>query len=191
MPSAFHLHPYRDEDEDAAISLWQRSWQEAYPSIDFASRATWSRERWRDELVPDASIIVADQAGKLVGFVTIDARGYLDQLVVAPDHWGTELADSLTNEAKRLSPDGITLLVNTDNAARSASTSATALSMQATTSTRPQENRCCGCSGRRAPAVRGRCYTPRKSTPIVSTTYAIARTSNACDASMIGTDTCA
>lgn len=116
MPSAFHLRPYRAEDEEAAISLWQRSWQEAYPSIDFASRVTWWRERWRKELVPDAAIIVAEQAGKLVGFVTIDATGYLDQLVVAPDLWGAELGNALVDEAKRLSPDGITLLVNTDNA---------------------------------------------------------------------------
>jgi putative acetyltransferase len=116
MPSAFHLRPYRAEDEEAAISLWQRSWQEAYPSIDFASRVTWWRERWRRELVPDAAIIVAEQADKLVGFVTIDATGYLDQLVVAPDLWGAELGNALVDEAKRLSPDGITLLVNTDNA---------------------------------------------------------------------------
>jgi putative acetyltransferase len=116
MPSAFHLRPYRAEDEEAAISLWQRSWQEAYPSIDFASRVTWWRERWRRELVPDAAIIVAEQADKPVGFVTIDATGYLDQLVVAPDLWGAELGNALVDEAKRLSPDGITLLVNTDNA---------------------------------------------------------------------------
>jgi putative acetyltransferase len=116
MPSAFHLRPYRAEDEEAAISLWQRSWQEAYPSIDFASRVTWWRERWRRELVPDAAIIVAEQADKLVGFVTVDATGYLDQLVVAPDLWGAELGNALVDEAKRLSPDGITLLVNTDNA---------------------------------------------------------------------------
>jgi len=59
--------------------------------------------------------MVAEQAGTLVGFVTIDASGYLDQLVVAPDHWGSELAKALVDEAKRLSPDRITLLVNTDN----------------------------------------------------------------------------
>jgi putative acetyltransferase len=115
MPSAFHLRPYRAEDEDAAIALWQRTWQEAYPSIDFAARVEWWRERWRNELVAETAIIVAERAGALAGFVTIDTSGYLDQLVVAPDHWGTELADRLVNEAKRLSPGGVTLLVNTDN----------------------------------------------------------------------------
>ena len=59
--------------------------------------------------------MVAEEAGALIGFVTIDATGYLDQLVVAPDRWGSALAARLVDEAKRLSPDRITLLVNTDN----------------------------------------------------------------------------
>jgi putative acetyltransferase len=113
---SFQLRPYRTEDEDAAIALWRHTWQVAYPSIDFAARVKWWRERWRNELVPNAAIIVAEQAGALTGFVTIDASGYLDQLVVAPDRWGSELAARLVDEAKRLSPSGITLLVNTDNA---------------------------------------------------------------------------
>ena len=33
MPSAFHLRPYRTEDEDAAIALWGHTWQVAYPDI--------------------------------------------------------------------------------------------------------------------------------------------------------------
>jgi putative acetyltransferase len=115
MSDSFHLRPYRDDDEDAAISLWQQTWQHAYPEIDFAARVPWWRKRWRNELVPNAAIIVAEQAGVLAGFVTIDSSGYLDQLVVAPNHWGSELATCLVEETKRLSPGGITLLVNTDN----------------------------------------------------------------------------
>ena len=115
MAATFHLRPYRGEDEDAAIALWLQTWQQAYPSIDFAGRENWWRERWRSELVPKAEIIVAERAGALIGFVTIDASGYLDQLVVAPGHWGSKLATALVDEAKRLSPDCIRLLVNTDN----------------------------------------------------------------------------
>jgi putative acetyltransferase len=111
----FQLRPYRAEEEDAAIALWLETWQQAYPSIDFAARVAWWRERWRKDLVPNAAIIVAEQSGVLTGFVTIDPKGYLDQLVVSPDHWGSSLGNALVDEAKRLSPDGITLLVNTDN----------------------------------------------------------------------------
>ena len=116
MPTPFHLRPYRADDEDAAIALWQQTWQQAYPSIDFAARVAWWRERWRSELVPNAAIIVAEQSEALVGFVTIDASSYLDQLVVSPDHWGSELANALVDEAKRFSPERITLQVNKDNA---------------------------------------------------------------------------
>jgi putative acetyltransferase len=116
MSTSFTLRPYRAGDEDAAIALWCETWQQAYPEIDFAARVPWWRERWRNELVPKAQIIVAETDGVLTGFVTIDAKGYLDQLVVAPAHWGSRLGDALVAEAKRLSPDGITLLVNTDNA---------------------------------------------------------------------------
>jgi putative acetyltransferase len=116
MSASIHLRPYRADDEDAAIALWQQTWQQAYPSIDFAARVAWWRKRWRNELVPNAAIMVAEQAGALIGFVTIDTSGYLDQLVVAPDHWGSEVAGALVDEAKRLAPDRITLLVNKDNA---------------------------------------------------------------------------
>ena len=116
MSAPFQLRPYRADDEDAAIALWQQTWQLAYPSIDFAARVAWWRERWRSELVPNAAIIVAEQSEALVGFVTIDASSYLDQLVVSPDHWGSELANALVDEAKRFSPERITLQVNKDNA---------------------------------------------------------------------------
>ena len=114
--TTLHLRPYRAEDEEALIALWQVTWQHAYPAIDFAARVNWWRERWRRELVPKAAIVVAEQAGVPAGFVTIDASGYLDQLVVAPDHWGSELATVLVDEAKRRSPERIVLLVNQDNA---------------------------------------------------------------------------
>src|SRR5581483_3552101 len=112
----FTLRSYRADDEDAAIALWLETWRHAYPDIDFAARVPWWRERWRNELVGNAAIIVAEEECRLVGFVTIDAQAYLDQLVVAPDRWGSKLADALVDEAKRLSPDSISLLVNHDNA---------------------------------------------------------------------------
>ncbi|UWU93938.1 GNAT family N-acetyltransferase [Bradyrhizobium sp. CB1015] len=111
-----HLRPYAASDEAAAIDLWHRTWQRAYPQIDFAARLDWWRERWRKDLVPKAQIVVAEQDGELIGFVTIDGEGYLDQLVVDPAHWGSDAARLLVNETKRLSPSGVTLLVNKDNA---------------------------------------------------------------------------
>jgi len=54
---------------------------------------------------------------KLAGFVTVDPiTMYLDQIVVAPEHWGSGIALILLEEAKRISPRGLDLLVNKDNA---------------------------------------------------------------------------
>ena len=111
----FVLRPYLSSDEDAAIALWHRTWQQAYPSIDFQERLEAWRTRWRDELTPSARIVVAEQNGVMAGFVTVDTTGYLDQLVVDPDLWGATLGDALIRHAKLMSPEGITLLVNTDN----------------------------------------------------------------------------
>jgi putative acetyltransferase len=117
VSAAFVLRPYGARDEDAAVALWLRTWQAAYPELDFAARLEWWRNRWRHELVPAATIVIAEAAGVMVGFVTVDARTlYLDQIVVAPEHWESGVGAALIAEAKRLSPNGLDLDVNTDNA---------------------------------------------------------------------------
>ena len=113
---AFTLRPYRPADEDAAIALWQQTWQLVYPAIDFSIRLEWWRRRWRNELVPLATITVADAGGELVGFVTVDPKSFeLDQIVVAQQAWGAGIAAALIAEAKRISPHGLDLHVNKDN----------------------------------------------------------------------------
>jgi putative acetyltransferase len=118
MPSqSLTLRPYVPADEDAAIELWRRTWQLAYPQIDFTARLDWWRQRWRDELVPATTITVAEADAKMVGFVTVDVSTFdLDQIVVAPEAWGMGIATALMAEAKRISPAGLDLHVNTDNA---------------------------------------------------------------------------
>ncbi len=117
MSAPLRLRPYAAADEEVAIELWRRSWQRAYPDIDFSARLSWWRERWRNELVPNATITLAERAGAVAGFVTIDPRtGYLDQIVVAPEAWGEKIAEALLAEAKRICPEKIELHVNTDNA---------------------------------------------------------------------------
>ena len=111
------LRPYAAADEDAAIALWLRTWQQTYPDIDFSARLVWWRERWQNELVARTQIVVAESAGTITGFVTVDPRTlYLDQIVVAPEAWGSGIAEALVSEARRVSPNGLDLQVNQDNA---------------------------------------------------------------------------
>ena len=111
------LRAYQTDDEDASVALWLRTWQATYPALDFAERLDWWRVRWRRELLPVAEIVIAEVNGSMIGFVTIDtATRYLDQLVVAPEYWGSGVGLDLIAEAKRLSPSGVDLDVNVDNA---------------------------------------------------------------------------
>jgi putative acetyltransferase len=116
ISASITLRRYAPADEEAAIELWRRTWQDAYPDLDFAARLDWWRARWRDELVPRAAIVVAERDGAILGFVTVDASGYLDQIVVATECQGEGVADLLLAEARRLSPAGLDLHVNQDNA---------------------------------------------------------------------------
>jgi putative acetyltransferase len=110
------LRGYAAGDEDTAIELWRRTWQAAYPHIDFAARVNWWRERWRNELTPHATIVVAELRDIMAGFVTVDpSTGYLDQIVVAPEFWGGDVAAHLLDAGKRISPAKLELLVNKDN----------------------------------------------------------------------------
>jgi len=111
------LRRYASADEDASVTLWLRTWQAAYPELDFVERLDWWRQRWRSELLPAAEVVVAEADGGMIGFVTVDPRTlYLDQIVVAPEHWRSGIGAVLIAEAKRLSPNGLYLDVNTDNA---------------------------------------------------------------------------
>lgn len=115
MPAAT-LRRYEPRDEDASVALWLRTWQKAYPELDFAERLDWWRERWRSELLPVAEVVIAEADGVMIGFVTVDPRTlYLDQIVVAPEHWRSAVGSALLAEAKRISPAGLDLDVNIDN----------------------------------------------------------------------------
>ena len=117
MPADVTLRRYRQSDEDAAVALWLRSWQAAYPQLDFIARLDWWRQRWRDELLRTADVVIAESADLIIGFVTIDPRTlYLDQIVVAPEHWRSGIGAVLLEEARRISPHGLDLDVNIDNA---------------------------------------------------------------------------
>jgi len=115
MPAAT-LRRYQPHDEDASVALWLRTWQKAYPELDFAERIDWWRERWRNELLPIAEVVVAETDGTMIGFVTVaPITFYLDQIVVALQYWRSGVGATLIAEAKRMSPAGLDLDVNIDN----------------------------------------------------------------------------
>ena len=148
--AGFSLRAYDTRDEDAAIALWLRSWQKAYPAIDFAERLDWWRARWRTELAPVATIVVAEAGDAMLGFVTVDPQTlYLDQIVVAPEHWGSGVGAALIEEASASRLRGSTSTSISTIRARSASTRSSALPSPAPAKIRSPASRCTACTGGR------------------------------------------
>ena len=113
------LRPYHSADEPSALALWQRSWQQAYPQIDFSKRMDWFREHWSDLLLGSKVVIAESDVAPdhLAGFVAVSPRsGYLDQIVVAPEMQHHGVGKALIDAAKQIGREGLYLHVNKDNA---------------------------------------------------------------------------
>jgi putative acetyltransferase len=107
----------RAEDLAETLDMWVAAWQAAYPAIDFAARRGWTRDRIA-ELERTGSIgLVALLEDRIVGAMVLNPdSGYLDQIVVATAWQGRGVADILLAKARHLTPAGIELHVNQDNA---------------------------------------------------------------------------
>jgi putative acetyltransferase len=116
VSAPFALRRYTEADEAETVALWIGTWKVAYPQIDFDARRAELHRRWRDEIVPASIVTLAITNERIFGFITVEPeRGYVDQLAVAPQAWGTPIAAALIDEAKLLSPIALELNVNQDN----------------------------------------------------------------------------
>jgi putative acetyltransferase len=115
MTNAISLRPPEESERTGIADLWEASWREAMPQIDFAARREWFLAHFSTLQKAGAVTICAFEGGML-GFLTIDpATGYLDQIALSPQAKGGPAAKLLLAEARRLSPAGIELEVNQDN----------------------------------------------------------------------------
>ncbi|SFJ97709.1 GNAT family N-acetyltransferase [Methylocapsa palsarum] len=117
MTSAISLRQPEDAERPGLVDLWEASWREAMPQIDFAARRDWFVAHVRAlEAAGAVTTCAFDASGAMLGFLSIDPQtGYLDQIALAPDAKGGPAAKLLLAEARRLSPAKIELEVNQDN----------------------------------------------------------------------------
>jgi putative acetyltransferase len=99
------------------IDLWVAAWSATMPATDFEKRRTWFADHMTAMRGQGVAITCAfGEMGEIVGFITLDlASGHIDQLAVAPRHWGKGIAADLLNDAKRRAPGMLKLEVNRDN----------------------------------------------------------------------------
>jgi putative acetyltransferase len=98
------------------VELWVQSWKATRSDIDFEARRGWFIGHMENLHDGGARILRADGPEGLQGFATIHPiTGYMDQLAVRPDAFGTGVGDRLIALARRNCPGRIDLLVNQDN----------------------------------------------------------------------------
>jgi putative acetyltransferase len=111
------LAPFAPKHLSAMSDLWVATWALTYPAIDFEARRGWFVDRIGTFARDGIAIILAFSGEALAGFITVDRRsGWIDQMLVGTAFQGSDTAPALIAEAKRLSPAGLSLDVNADNA---------------------------------------------------------------------------
>ncbi|MGD9539343.1 GNAT family N-acetyltransferase [Methylocystis sp.] len=116
-PVSMKLRLRAEGDWPSILDVWVASWRATYPEIDFDARRDWLMRHVRDlEALGGVTLCLFDGGSTLAGFVVINpADGWLDQICVAPDHFGAGLGASLLSAARNVSPSVIRLDVNADN----------------------------------------------------------------------------
>jgi putative acetyltransferase len=111
------VRPMLPADMPEMLDIWVAAWRAAYPAIDFEARRGWAVDHIAELERTGSQTIVALTDGRVVGALVVNpATGYLDQIVAALSYQGRGVSDALLADARRLSPTGLDLHVNQDNA---------------------------------------------------------------------------
>lgn len=103
-------------DREAIADLWVEAWRPVMPQIDFEARRAWLEEHLDGLNRAGTSVLAACRGARPVGFLTIEAGGYVDQLAVAPAEQGRGTARALLAAARQRCGRQLKLTVNRDNA---------------------------------------------------------------------------
>lgn len=100
-------------DLPALAELWRRAWQLTYPEIDFTARLPFIHGQFAEAEAGRYALRIALVEMQPQGFSLAESKtGLLEQIVVAPEHWGTGVADALITDALDSTAGTLWLVVN-------------------------------------------------------------------------------
>lgn len=106
----FLIRRYVEHDLDAVVTLWYRSWINAFPNLKHPQPFEEWKLRFQNDLAKRGSIWVAEAQGRIAGFiVVIEAKRILDQIFVDVNPQGMGIGTALLNKAKTICPSGLSL----------------------------------------------------------------------------------
>ena len=103
------LRPAREDEGSEIAELWLRSRMASVPAIPPPVHTTEEVRAWfRDVVLPERQVVVAESDGSLVGLLVIDGDR-VDQLYVEPSWTSTGVGSRLLDIAKARRPGGLQL----------------------------------------------------------------------------------
>jgi putative acetyltransferase len=112
------LRPYGPGDQDAVVTLWWESWHSIRPGLRHPRPFADLAARWANEIVPQQTVVVAEEDGAVVGFAAADVAAHLlSQIFITPARKRQGIGRQLFAWAQRSMPDGFTLHTLVDNVA--------------------------------------------------------------------------
>ena len=97
------IRAWLSDDTSPLLRLWLESTTLAHPFID-ASYWQESEATVRDVYLPSAETWVWDEAGEVLGFISVLHVQYIGALFVAPQHMGKGIGQALINHVKQRYP---------------------------------------------------------------------------------------
>ena len=112
------LREYEPRDREILVTLWWESWHSIRAGLRHPQPIDAWRRRFTDEIVAGQRIVVAEEAGRVVGFAAVDlADSELAQLFVDPRHKRRGVGGRLLDWARSAMPDGFNLHTLVENTA--------------------------------------------------------------------------
>jgi ribosomal protein S18 acetylase RimI-like enzyme len=109
----FEIRPARNYDAEAIAGVHIDARRESMPRLPVLHSREETVAYFKDVLLND-EVVVAELNHFVVGFIAMRAE-YVDHLYIAPACQGHGLGDRLLNIAKKLHPDGLTLVTFQNN----------------------------------------------------------------------------
>jgi putative acetyltransferase len=92
------------------VQIWFEAWHVATPHLTHPDPVELWERRFKDEIFPNETVLVADLDGEAVGFMALRmSDSYVHLLYVSPSVHGRGIGSQLLSEAVRRCPDGLSL----------------------------------------------------------------------------------
>ena len=102
------IRRYTDNDLDDVVTLWHRSWTQAFPNLQHPQSFEQWKSRFQNDYARQEGVWIAIMQNQIVGFMVVRDR-IIAQFFVDTDRQRTGIGTALLSQAKQMYPSGLSL----------------------------------------------------------------------------------